>query len=311
MELQFLQNNQIDKKKWDETIATCSYGNAFVQSWYLDAIFPTWSAIVCDDYEFVFPLMINAKYGLKYFYTPIYGMQYGIFGKKALNVTIEKAFWDYIPFTINSTNISLHPFSTYKPKKHRFYFRTCQYLNLDKSYKEIYDNYSSNLKRNLSKANKLNLKILESKKIEDVVSMFQNGRGSKLTDLKEIHYTNLYNLISNGLEAKKVRILECYEDREIIASGFFSFCNNRIIYHKGGANHKGRKYGAMHLMIDYLIQEYQNTEYTFDFGGSSIENVKRFNNNFTDKEYTYPVLKKPNFLIDLIRKYKTKPTKGR
>jgi hypothetical protein len=304
--ISYLENHQIDKQKWNETIEKCDYGNAYSYSWYLDAIFPSWTALVGNDYEYVFPIMVKSKIGIKYFYTPIYGMQFGLFSHHPIKVEIQEQFWDSIPFKINAIDISLNVYNTFCPKKTTTFYRYCQFVSLNKSYEEISQHYNKNLKRNLAKATSLNLKIVESENIEDVVSFFIQGRGSKLNDLNEEHFQNLRTLVLNGIRENKIKIYECYEDREIIASGFFSFCNNKIIYHKGGANHKGKKYGAMHLMIDHILRTYQNSNYIFDFGGSSIENVKKFNKNFTEEEYRYPVLKKTNLILSLGRKYKNK-----
>lgn len=309
MEVIYLENNQINKPKWDETIQCSIYGKAYAYSWYLDAVFPNWSAYVSEDYTYVFPLTINKQYKISYFFTPIFSMQFGVFSKEYVSEDIEKIFWDAILKKVKVLDISLHPGTKFIPKNTNVFQKQCQIINLSNSYSEISLNYNSNLKRNLTKAIKLNLQIKSSQNIQDVVAKFKNGRGNKLEELKEIHYSNLLKLIQNGLNINHVKIYECYEDREIIAAGFFSFCNNRIIYHKGGANHKGRKYGAMHLIIDSIIKEYSSSNMIFDFGGSSIESVRKFNLNFTKEEYLYPIYKKSNILLTIARKIKNKLTK--
>jgi hypothetical protein len=90
----------------------------------------------------------------------------------------------------------------------------------------------------------------------------------------------------------------------LLAACFFSYANNRIIYHKGGVNLKGKKLGAMHFLIDYIVQKNEQTNYVFDFGGSSIPAVKQFNSNFCKSEYTYLQLQKGNRWITLGRKIK-------
>ena len=309
MEIIYLENNLIDKIKWDETIQQSKLAKAYVYSWYLDAVFPNWSALVNEDYTYVFPLTINSQYKIPYFFTPIFAMQFGVFSIEEVSVEIEELFWNAVSTLSKAIDISLHPGSSYIPKNTQVLQKQCQIIDLTKTYLDISNNYNSNLKRNLTKATKLNLRVCTSENIQDVVSMFKNGRGNKLEELKEIHYSNLHKLIQNGLNSNHVKIYECYEDREIIAAGFFSFCNNRIIYHKGGANHKGRKYGAMHLIIDQIIKQYASTGMIFDFGGSSIDSVRKFNLNFTREEYLYPVYKKSNFLLNLARKIKNKLTK--
>lgn len=309
MEIIYLENNQIDKIKWDATIQKSLYGKAYVYSWYLDAVFPNWSAFVSEDYNYVFPITINKQYKIPYFFTPIFAMQFGVFSEENVTEAIEEFFWNAIIKMSKAIDISLHAGSKFIPKNTKVLQKQCQIINLENSYLDITNNYNSNLKRNLTKATKLNLRVTTSENISNVVAMFKSGRGNKLEELKEYHYTNLHKLIQNGLNTNSVKIYECYEDREVIAAGFFSFCNNRIIYHKGGANHKGRKYGAMHLIIDQIIKEYASTGMIFDFGGSSIDNVRKFNLNFTREEYLYPVYKKSNIFFTMARNLKNKLTK--
>ena len=42
-------NQEIDKKRWDQTMENSLNGIAFGYSWYLDATFPDWSALVSED----------------------------------------------------------------------------------------------------------------------------------------------------------------------------------------------------------------------------------------------------------------------
>ena len=309
MKIIYLENNQIDKIKWDATIQQSTYGKAYAYSWYLDAVFPNWTAFISEDYDYVFPATLNSQYKITYFFTPIFGMQFGVFSKNDVSEEIESFFWDAILKISKVIDISLHTGTKFIPKNTKVLQKQCQIINLENSYLDIVNNYNSNLKRNLSKATKLKLRVETSTNIQDVVAMFKNGRGNKLEELKDQHYANLHKLIQNGLNSNQLKIYECYEDREIIAAGFFTFCNNRIIYHKGGANHKGRKYGAMHLIIDHIIKEYSSTGMIFDFGGSSIDNVRKFNLNFTREEYLYPVYKKSNMFLTMARNLKNKLTK--
>jgi len=309
MEIIYLENKEINKLKWDETIQGSCNGIAYVYSWYLDAVFPNWSAFITEDYKYIFPVTINSQYKITYFFTPIFAMQFGVFSKDEITEEIESLFWNAVLTRTKAIDISLHPGTKYVPKNIQTLQKQCQIIDLSKNYTDISKHYNSNLKRNLTKAIKLNLRISSSENIKDVVSMFRNGRGNKIADLKEAHYINLHKLIQNGLKANQVKIYECYENREIIAAGFFTFCNNRIIYHKGGANYKGRKYGAMHLIIDSIIREYASTGMIFDFGGSSIDSVRKFNLNFTQQEYLYPVYKKSNFMLNIARKIKNRLTK--
>lgn len=301
MTIKQLNNNEIDKVKWDEIIADSPNGIAYAYSWYLDAVFPDWEAIVIGDYNYIFPLTIKKKYIISYFFTPVFAMQLGVFSKNDIPKEIQALCYNFIR-KINVFDISVNTSNQFIPNGFNMIEKECQIVYLNQTYEAITNGYSTNLKRNLKKASKYNLTLKKSVDIKNVVFLFKKNRGDLIKDFKDFHYEVLENLILEGIKRNKMFIVECFDDREVIASAFFSITNNRIIYHKGGSNEKGKKYGAMPLIIDTILKKYQNSNYIFDFGGSSIESVKKFNNNFTKINYSYYTLIKTNKLFDFIRK---------
>jgi hypothetical protein len=301
-----LSNQQIDKKRWDKTMEISQNGIIYGYSWYLDAVFPNWSALVSEDYAYVFPITSNRKFGFSYWYSPIYTMQLGVFTSNELSDAVLQLFYEVLPNSIISFDFSVNAKIHRIPDGFNASIKTCQYMDLTSSYTELIKNYSTNLKRNLKKAKNASLCIKESNDIVSVVTMFRVHRGESLENITEKDYRILYNLIQNALLVEKGKIYQVYLEEELLASCFFSYANNRIIYHKGGVNPKGKKLGAMHFLIDYIVQKNAQTNCIFDFGGSSIPAVKQFNSNFGNSEYTYLQLQKGNRWIALGRKIKNK-----
>ena len=60
--IQYLEHNQIDKKKWDDTIE--EFGNIYAYSWYLDVVHHQCEALVEDDYVSLMPLTGGKKFGV-------------------------------------------------------------------------------------------------------------------------------------------------------------------------------------------------------------------------------------------------------
>jgi len=301
-----LSNHHIDKKRWDETMELAHNGIVYGYSWYLDAVFPNWSALVSDDYSYIFPITSNRKFRLSYWYSPMYTMQLGVFSTNELSEEVLKQFYTLLPKSIISYDFSVNAKIHQIPEDFKFTLKTCQYIDLTSSYTELIKDYSTNLIRNLKKAFKANLRIQESNDVASVVSMFRIHRGESIENITEKDYEILYALIENTLRIQKGKIYQVYDKEELLASCFFSYANNRIIYHKGGVNPLGKKLGAMHFLLDYLVQQHAESKLIFDFGGSSISSVKQFNRNFSKKEYTYLQLQKGNRWIQLVRKIKNK-----
>jgi len=306
LSIKLLANHQIDKKRWDESMESAKNGIVYGYSWYLDAVFPNWTALVSEDYTYIFPITSHRKFGLSYWYSPIYTMQLGLFSTQELTDEVLHLFYGLLPDSISSFDFSVNAKIQQVPNGFTTHIKTCQYIDLTSSYTELTKAYSTNLKRNLKKANKANLRIEESQDIASVVSMFRVHRGESLETVTQKDYEKLFNVIQYALLVQKGKIYQVYLEEELLASCFFSYANKRIIYHKGGVNSKGKKLGTMHFLIDYLVQKNAQTNCIFDFGGSSIPAVKQFNSNFCKSEYTYLQLQKGNRWITLGRKIKNK-----
>lgn len=60
--IQFVQNADIIKKKWDDCIAHSVNERIYAYSWYLNIVAPNWDALIMDDYQAVFPVVHQKKW---------------------------------------------------------------------------------------------------------------------------------------------------------------------------------------------------------------------------------------------------------
>ena len=304
--VKYIHHSEIDKQKWDDCIRNSAMGNIYCYSWYLDIVHPKWNALIMDNYSIVFPLTQSRKFGIQYLFTPIYGTQLGIIGTSNTTYKEEALFWKHFPLKIRAIDIHLNRENSYIPIKTNVFKREAQELQLNQSYENIFSKYNQNLKR-IIKKNKQQVLIQESTNSSELISIFKKYVGFKIVELKEKDYATLKKLIEKGLSNTYFKIYNCYTiDGELIASCFFSYSHKRITYHKGGATELGKKIGATHILIDSILEKNQLSSSIFDFGGSSIDSIKKFNLSFGSQTYSYLNLKKSNFLINFSRKLKNK-----
>ena len=295
-----LENKKIDKVKWDRIINESHFSNYALKSYFLDAIFPNWSAIVYKDYEVVFPLTVKSKFGIKYFITPIFipflGFSSSI--KSISDVT------DNILFELNKQakylNLFLDPFSSSFIKGNESYQRKCQVLDLNDNYEILYKSYSVNHKRNIAKAKKNRLEVKSSKDVKTLIQLFKDSKGKDLKELKKSNFEALTIALQETLIHNDGVLLECYNEKELICSAFFAVCGNRITYVKGFSDVNGRKLGAMHFIIDYVIKKNSDSNFIFDFGGSNNAQVAKFNYGFGSNDLFYKQIKQ-NSLPKIIK----------
>jgi len=303
--IRYFSHDDIDKTKWDQCIQESSNGIVFAYSWFLDSVFDGWDALVLNEYEAVFPITKKTRFGLSYLANPIFALQLGLFSKNEITKDLLDEFLKSIPKKIKLIDITINFGNTSENQSFDVTPRKCQFIDMASSYEEISNKYSTNLKRNIKKGIKHKLKIISSEKTESVVQLFKENRGESLTEMTDQHYTRLRFLLGELMKRKIGKVYECWHENVLIASACFSICNNRIVYIKGGSNSKGRELGAMHLIMDEVIRLNANSTLIFDFGGSSIKPVARFNHGFGATDYEYQRLYRNNlpFFVKLLKKF--------
>ena len=302
--IRYITHNELDKSKWDNCIETASNGIVFAYSWYLDAVCDNWDALVLNEYEAVFPITKKSKFGLNYFFNPIFALQLGVFSNQKITTGLVNQFLEAIPKKLKLVDIQLNFGNSVENQLFEVSNKKCQFIDLSSSYEEISKKYSTNLKRNLSKARKENCEIVLSLETENVIKLFKENRGETLKEMKDEQYKRLDSLLTQLKQRKLGKIYECLFENELVASACFSITNNRIIYIKGGSTPTGREVGAMHLIMDEVIHLNSSSNMIFDFGGSSIEQVARFNHSFGSTDYEYQRLYRNNlpFIVKLLKK---------
>ncbi|WP_346862257.1 hypothetical protein [uncultured Draconibacterium sp.] len=284
-----IKHSDIDSEKWNRCIDNAGNCRLYAYDWHLDRTAEIWDALVWGDYEYVMPLPFRRKLGIKYLYQPLYSQQLGIFPSPTPRV--EKAFYNYIlhnyrysDFHGNSENL--------KPKdtsEIEFLPRKNYLLSLTDNYEEISSTYSKNTKRNIAKANKSQLHLIEGIRLESYLDL-------KLKNLPEKHgkkeFAKLKNIISYGLYKGFGQIYGVYSpENELCAAVYFCHWKNRVIYFNAVASEQGKELGGMYFLLNKFIEKNAGKNLILDLEGSMIPGVARFYSGFGAKPETYFQLK--------------------
>lgn len=291
--IKYIEHRDIDKKKWDECITNSPNGFIFAYSWYLDSVCENWNALVEGDYQTVFPLPWKKKLGISFVYQPFFLNQLGVFSLNPITEELANKFLDSIPKKFAYIDMALNYHNTATLSDFAITQRVVQYVDLNNDYASISKNYSENLKRNLKKAKKNKVRLIKNIMLEKVVESFRLTQGKNLKMFRKKNYLQLTDLIKKLISMGFGQTMGVYStDNILCASASFMQSNNRIIYLKGAATDKGKEIGAMHYLMDYIIKENAGSNLLFDFGGSVVESVARFNKSFGAKEYVYLQVRK-------------------
>ena len=284
----YLQHNDIDKPKWDATIAQC--GNIYAFSWYLDLVHPDWEALVEDDYQTVMPLTGGKKFGVSYLFQPYFVQQLGVFSLSPLSPEKTATFLNAIPKKYRFAEIRLNEKNVLDDNLQGVEYHRNVLFDLNQSYDTIRASYHQNTKRNLAKAEANNLQIVDTVIPYHVVALFTDNRGALLDKWGDAEYARLTRLAQVAQKRQAAFMLGVTEKGvgELLCAAIFMKTDSRITFLFSGLKQEGKDKQAMTFLLDHVIQKFANQPITFDFEGSDDDNLARFYLGFGGQEVRYP-----------------------
>ncbi len=304
MQIRYLKNHEIDKRRWDQCISQAHNEIIFAYSWYLDAVSYGWEAMILDDYDAVFPLPVRFKF-VHYVYTPFMISQLGIFSKVRLSSVFIAAFLSHIPKKYKWIDLSFNLQNklpgTIQSKKKPTYL-----LDLSTNYEQLFASYSKNTKRNIKKAWKSDLFLNKNTPPEDVIDLFiKEGPQKYLKGLTKGHFALLRKLVYQLMYRNTIHIYGAFsQNNELLAGMFITESRKGFIFLFSGNSEAGKKCGAMHYIIDQFIKEKAGVNKYFDFEGSVDPGLARFYGSFGSarKEYDHVIINRLPWYFLLIAK---------
>lgn len=295
MDIRIIKRANIEEKKWNGCVHYANNSNPYGYTWHLDAISEEWEGLVEGDYESVFPLVFNNKLKIaKQLYQPFFAQQLGIYSINMLSPKRIKSFLDAIPNEYKFIYINVnHRNKIAEDWGFEVTERPNLTLRLSNDYDTIYQNYSTNLKRNLKRAAKHKLTLTNSIKPEKLVEMYRTHQGPKIPELGDAAYHAAHRLIYNALHRGMGFVSAVTnEQNDIIAAGFFLTSKNRIVNLLPSTTPEGREKRAMHFLLNATILQNAQKPMIFDFEGSSVPGVAKFYEGFGATNTPYYTIKK-------------------
>ena len=304
MKILHLRHNQIDRIKWDATIAQSLCDLPYAYSWYLDVVCPMWEALVTEDYAYVMPLPLKKKWVISYLIHPIWVQQLGVFSAHEVTSEIFESFRRSIPYLVYDFNVN---YLNRESISNCSLVKTNLIIPYNKDIDTIRKGYNSNTKRNISKAQKAGLTIREVK-IEEFVSLWKSENATMRWDL----HSTIQPLIEAAFSQFSIlnsqfqpRLFGVYKDDQLIAALFGMQTRERFIYLIPVSNQAGKEHSAMFLLVDYILENICCPHgLTFDCEGSMIEGVARFYRGFGTVEQPYASISRcrPHWLVRLMHR---------
>jgi hypothetical protein len=289
--IRYIRNSDIDYDKWDACISRAFNGNVYAWSWYLDIVCEGWDAYVAGDYEQVMPLTAGKKYGVSYLYQPPFTQQLGLYSNVPGSNIAADDFLDLLTSTFRFAEINLNRHNKINHAAFKVQMRRNYELDLIQTYEELRSSYASNTLRNIKKAEQEGICIVENVDPQSIIAMFRNEKGAELKRMGDKQYRMLDKLMYRSTYKNMAMILGAFDlNNQLCAGAFLLKSHHRIVFLFSANNSIARKTGAMHLLIDWIIQKYAGQALTLDFEGSQIPGLARFYAGFGSTETFYPSL---------------------
>jgi hypothetical protein len=287
--IQYFQQPEIDKSKWDSCIEQATNGLVYAYSFYLDAMSKNWDALVLNDYEAVMPLTWNKKYGIYYLYQPFLTAQSGVFGN-TINAALLEQFLKAIPQKFQYWDICLNQGNVFPIANFPLFQRNNFILDLNKPYTELYNAYNENIRRNVKKAEQTGCIIQKDFHIENVIELASEQMKQFAHNSEDglERFKKLFPLLHQKGMATTYGV---FLNQQLMASCVILYSHRRIFYVLVGNHPDGKTIGASHAVIDAIIKDHAGKNLLLDFEGSDIPSLAFFYSSFGSLEEKYAAIR--------------------
>ncbi len=277
--IEYLPGNEVDKDKWDLCVSSVPGCKPYGFSWYLDIMAPGWEALVDDDYDSVFPVPAFRKYGFYYIATPVFLQQLGIFSPDNNIAAKLDEYLGFMPEFYRLIDLCIAQL----PEGSDFMVtaRDNYELDISKPYSKLWEEYSSDCRRNIRLAIDAKQQIEEDISPAEMISLFRQNSGRGLSGVKKRDYIKLSSLMKYCAENGKGRLLGVRNSKgELIYGVFIVIVKGSVTLLFTATSAESREKRTGYLVVNSLIEEYCDSDRIIDFAGSSIPGVADYNKSF-------------------------------
>ncbi len=201
MNLRIVKREDIDKNRWNGCVHYAPNGNVFGYTWYLDSVAREWYGIVEDEYESVFPVMFRTRQaGVEELYQPALLPKAGLYSVNMLSQRRVKAFLEMIPDDYALKKFVFGPGLPKSTSEVLFDEKLMDYsLDLNKSYDELSESFSDEMKKVLVEPNPHNIQPVSDVTPEQLCDLYRMVRKDATEEKKYAYLRVIYNALHRGI----------------------------------------------------------------------------------------------------------------
>jgi hypothetical protein len=272
--IELIPAHKIDRDKWNSCIQSASNGLIYSHATYLDHMADNWSGLVMNDYAAVMPVPWRKKWGVRYMYVPAFMQQLGITGTltdEVATTAIKRITREFLygDLHFNASNTFIPAlFPTVTRRRNRI-------VDLKKNYADLFNDISSDGRRNILSASQAKLHYREGKSTEAMTTFLQQ---MKYPGAPDSFTMNRFHTACTLFDESGQHIVRCVMDsHEQLLAAFVGLKDERRIYNLLNlTTPEGRKCSANYYLFNELLKEWSGNPLLLDLEGSELPGVQAF-----------------------------------
>lgn len=270
--MKIINRDELDVQRWDDLVNR-SGGLVFSLSAYLDSVSKNWCVLTDDAYSKGIALPFAKRLKQRTLYTPIFLRYLEWLGESPTEEALKliRTSFEAADFSIRG-QIKLSNFDEYVYQ--------CILPNQRNS-------VNDQTKRMLKRFDKSGLNIELTENSEQIINIISEELPAKVDSVNKRSLPGLIKLIDEFQKNKLIEMYVVSNGDENLGGAIFIRHNDRVIYLKSAFRDHAKRSGAMYKIMDMVIVKTLNEGKCFDFGGSRVHGVRRFNLNLGGKDEVY------------------------
>ncbi len=297
--MKLVERPHIDCEKWDELVKSNSANAVFSLSYYLDAVAEHWCVLVNDTYTAGIALPYTIRLGIKCCYTPIFVRYVTFLGfEKITRKAIIESIQEHFPVgQLCVSHSTIFPASAASAFVYQVIAPSSP-ISLNTQAKRMLSTYS-----------KAGFTLIETGDENHLFDIISRELPQKIASINSASLRLLKQLVVALKQHDLLHVMMAENGNNIPEGGVFLVrFNDSMLYLKGAFSAEAKKKGAMYGLMHQSIQSAKTDGIYFDFGGSRVEGVRRFNTNLGGEDCTYSLLEwnKAPWWFKQLKKWKKK-----
>jgi len=285
-EIKFIKRADLDVNEWDDCVQNAPKPMVYALHWYLDALCDNnWAALVYGNYEAVMPLPIKYKWGVPVIYQPFFCQQLGVFSQTA-NPPSYIDLIKKIPFRFLKVGLHLNASQPFPPGLKT---RTNFLLNLNADYEMLFSDFHPDARKNIRKAATAGATVRETTDFKAAIELYKEVWGLANPHILPRHYACFEKACAAARQHQNLFCVEASLNDTLLGMAIFLKNHRYLHYVCAAPTAEGKKWGIMHSIIHFAIQQHAGTATILDFEGSEIPGVAEFYKKFNPVAEKYGV----------------------